>query len=70
MYGEERGSGDQMLEAEVWIAWDTLAHTDAKARTEAQPTRPKRPKKLKVERRVSHIRDRNRSRVRNTFKNV
>jgi len=59
-----------MLEAEVWIAWDTLAHTDAKARTEAQPTRPKRPKKLKVEKRGSPTRDRSRGRVRNMFKKV
>jgi hypothetical protein len=59
-----------VLEAKVWIAWSTLAHSDTEARTEAQPTRPKRQKKLKVERRLSPIRDRNRSRLRNMFKNV
>jgi hypothetical protein len=68
--GEKRGSEDQVLEADVWIAVGTPAHTDAEARTEAQPTRPKCPKKLKEEKRGSPARDRSKNRVRNMFKKV
>jgi len=68
--GEKRGNGDQVLEADVWIAGGMPAHTEAEAKTEAQPTRPKRPKKLKVEKRGSPTRDRSRGRVRNMFKKV
>jgi hypothetical protein len=52
----------------VWIAWIILAHRHEEAKTTVQKTRPKRPKKLKVERRGSPKRDRSRSRVRNMLK--
>jgi len=51
--GEGRGNGEEVLEADVWIAGGAPTHTDAEARTEPQPTRPKRPENLKVERRGS-----------------
>jgi len=56
-----------VLEAEVWIGASTPAHTDEEAWTVAQLHRPKRPKKLKVERRGLPTRNRS-SRVRNMFK--
>jgi hypothetical protein len=52
------------------IAGGAPTHTDADARTEAQPTRPKRLENLKVERRGSPIRNRSRSRVRHLFNKV
>ena len=64
--GEDRGSGDEVIETDVWIAGSTPTHTDEEARTAAQLPRPKRSKKLKVERRGSPPRDRS-SRVRNIF---
>jgi len=41
----------------VWIAVATTAHTDAEARTEAEPTRLKRPEKTEVgDESVSYLR--------------
>jgi hypothetical protein len=68
--GEERGRGDEVLEAVVWIAAGEPTHTGAEARTEAQPTRPKRPENLKVERRGSPTCNRSRSRARHLFSSL
>jgi len=42
---EEKGIGEESVEAEVWFAVDTSAHIDVEGSTSAQPIRPKRPKK-------------------------
>ena len=57
---------DEVVETDVWIAESTPTHSDEEARTAEQLPRPKRSKKLKVERRGSPPRDRS-SRVRNIF---
>jgi hypothetical protein len=66
--GEDRGSEDEVVETDVWIAESTPTHSDEEARTAAQLPRPERSKKLKVERRESPPRDRSRRRVKNMFK--
>ena len=49
---------------------DTLAPIDAEDLCAAQPTRPKRPKKLKLDRREMPPRERSRSRVRSVLEKV
>ena len=66
--GKDRGRGDEVVETDVWIAESTPTHSDEETRTAAQLPRPKRSKKLKVERRGSPPRDRSRHRVINMFK--
>jgi len=67
---EEKGTGEESVEAEVCFAVETPALIDAEGPTAAQPTRPKRPEKLKLERVGSPPRERNRSRVRSVLNKV
>ena len=57
-----------MVEKEVWFAVETPAPIAAEGSTATQPTRPKRPKILKLERKGSSPRERSRSRVRSVLK--
>jgi hypothetical protein len=65
---EEKRSGDESVETEVCFAVYTPASIDAENSSAAQPTRPRRRKKLKVDRRGSPPRERSRSRVRSVLK--
>jgi len=67
---EENGSGEESVVTEVCCEVDTLAPVDAEDVPAAQPTTPKRPKKLKLDRRGSPARERSRSRVRSVVKKV
>ena len=67
---EAKGSGEEAVEAELWSAVDTSEPTEVDEMTAVQPTRPKLPKKLKVDRRGSPPSERSRSRVRNVLKHV
>ena len=67
---EAKGSGEEAVEADLWSTVDTSAPTEVGDMTAVQPTRPKRPKKLKVERRGSPPSVRRRSRVRSVLKHV
>jgi len=67
---EEEGSGGESVVREVCYEMDTLGSIDAEDLRAAQPTRPKRPKKLKLDRRGSSPRERSRGRVRSVVKKV
>jgi len=67
---EEEGSGEESVVTVVCCEVDTPAPIDAELLPAAQPTRPKRPKKLKLDGRESPPRERSRSRVRSVFKKV
>jgi len=67
---EEKGSGEESVETGACFAVDTPALVDAEGLTAAQPTRSKRPKKLKLERRGASPRERSRSRVKSVLKKV
>ena len=67
---EEEGSGEESVLTEVCCEVNTLAPIDAEDLRAAQPIRPKRPKKLKLDRRGSPPRERSRSRVRSVVKKL
>ena len=52
---EEKGIGEESVEAEVWFAVDNPAHTNVEGSTAAQPTRPKRPKNEDGEKRFASM---------------
>jgi len=66
----ERGGGEEVVVMEICRKEDPIASTAAEDLLEVQPTRPKRQKKLKLERRESPPRERSRSRVRSVVGKV
>jgi hypothetical protein len=67
---EDQGVGARELEVVVSMTEGTPSHSYAESLNASQPTSPKRPKKLKVERRGSRTRNRSRSRLRAMLKEV
>jgi len=67
---EKEGSGEESVVTGVCCEVDTPAPIDAEDLPAAQPTRPKRPKKLKLDRIGSPPRETSRSRVRSVLKKV
>ena len=67
---EEEGRGKEQVVTEVCFEENTSVLSDTEDPNATQPTEPKRPKKLKLDRRGSPPRERSRSRVQSVLQKV